>query len=204
MFHSSKETSLTCKGILTTCLSKSNNAILIQRRTHWLVMKCEKFQIAWSETKVNIIMDHKPQEIIHSLTFELPACNKRWSFSLQCTDLKWSIDLDQRKMNILKNWGCFQVIMSRTEGMWLWDRESTFYKRLWQKLGLLRTMMKIWRGMSFSWSLRKCIKRMSGTIEKNHTSEEKMGSLQLWTGKGTKENHTIWIIIKLWKFYLFL
>lgn len=136
LFHSSKETSVTCKGILTSCLSKSNNAILIQRRTHWLVMKCEKFQIAWSETKVNIIMDHKPQEITHSLTFKLPACNKRWSFSLQCTDLKWSIDLDQRKMNILKNWGCLQVIMSRTEGMWLWDRQSTFCKRLWQKLGL--------------------------------------------------------------------
>lgn len=33
---------------------------------------------------------------------------------------------------------------------------------------------------------------MSGTTEKNHTSEEKMGSLQLWTGEGAKENHTIW------------
>lgn len=94
-------------------------------------------------------------------------------------------------MNILKNWGCLQVIMSRTEGMWLWDRESTFYKRLWQKLGLYRAMMKIWRGISFSWSPRKCIKRMLGTIEKNHTSEEKMGYLQLWTGEGAKENHTI-------------
>lgn len=92
LFHSSKETSLTCKGILTTCLSKSNNAILLQRRRHWLVMRCEKFQIAWCGTKVNIIMDHKPQEIIHPLTSELPACNKRWSFSLQYTDLKWSID----------------------------------------------------------------------------------------------------------------
>lgn len=53
-------------------------------------------------------------------------------------------------------------------------------------------MVKIWRGMSFSWPPRKCIKRMSGTTEKNHTSEEKMGSLQLWTGEGAKENHTIW------------